>query len=115
MTPEKLATLIDGYGAAIEREIDDAACERLIALTLARARALPQAPPPLAARLAAGLAWLGEAAGDGWWRYGVPATAALALGIAVGHATIDQNTSAPGPTGVDGLILSTHSTEPFAL
>ena len=75
----------------------------------------PQRPPPLGARLVAGLERLLAAAGDGWWRYGVPATLALALGIAVGHATLDRNPPLQLQPNVEGLIASIHAVEPFEL
>jgi len=99
----------------VRSAVDDAACERLIALTLARAQRTPQRPPPPAVRIAGLIARAAELVGDGWWRYGLPATVALALGIAVGHATLDHSTYAQAQPNVEGLITSTHATEPFEL
>ena len=93
---------------------DEAACEHLIALTLARARYTPQLPPPLSVRLRAGWERLAATA-DGWWCYGLPATVALVLGIVVGGASVDTFGGRQTAVGVEGLISVTHTTEPLAL
>ena len=155
MTPEKLATLIDLYGSAVEDwpdhrqrtaalellrhsqaansvlrrargierclrppaddAIDAAACERLFALTLERARHTPQRPPAFGQRLRAGLDRLLASWGEGWLSYGVPATAALVLGLVVGHVTLDQTATTQTQAGVEGLMSVSRSTERFEL
>ena len=94
---------------------DEAACEELIALTLARARHTPQSPPPLPARLRAGWLRVAAAAADGWWSYALPATVALVLGIVVGGGSVDPAADLQVPSGVEGLFSVTHSAEPLAL
>ena len=100
---------------AFDAAIDGPASERLIAQIMEKARRTPQAPPPLAARTRRWLRRVLEFSEDGWCRYALPATLALALGIVVGHATVDQSSYAPLQPSVENLIKSTRIVEPFKL
>ena len=101
---------------AFDAAPDDPANERLIARIMAVARQTPQAPPPLSHRAQLWLRGLPGLIGERWWGcYALPALAALALGIVVGHATLDQSGYIQSQPGVERLITSTHSMEPFKL
>jgi hypothetical protein len=90
---------------------------RVIARTRAAAYRTPQLPPPPAVRLRRWCAGLFAVPGDGLWRYGVPVTIGLVLGVLVGHASVDQvdYTQAEATPNVETLMTIPHAVEPFGL